>query len=228
MFGFPNIACAEFVWNKSNPIENVELGTPCWKEIDEDSQSYKLYKCTGAENFYDQNFYYCSSSYKMTLADDGMLNGLHCLAAVKGNSFYVCSEENGVNGRPCEDIYNMSWQNATYSEVDWDLTDGRYCYTYNEYTAKLSEKCWNSDECWEYAMIKGPLIEYCRCDKGYYMSSGNATDGAGACSRCPSFNGVAGQTNLWNLSSISDCCLPAGTAFSDDTGSGNFYEKCCY
>lgn len=59
-----------------------------------------------------------------------------------------------------------------------------------------------------------------RCAAGYYGTSTNGTSG---CTQCPeSGQSVAGSTD------ITSCYLPAGTTFSDSTGSGTYTADCYY
>ncbi len=60
------------------------------------------------------------------------------------------------------------------------------------------------------------------CDKVYYKW-------VNTCRPCPlSDNGVRGTTASTGATLITDCYLPAGTAFSDDTGSGIYTSRCYY
>lgn len=63
-----------------------------------------------------------------------------------------------------------------------------------------------------------------RCAAGWYGSP--STVGSG-CTKCPTSNGVAGVTAGPGTTAITSCFLPAGTAFSDTTGSG-IYSSPCY
>lgn len=63
-----------------------------------------------------------------------------------------------------------------------------------------------------------------RCDAGWYGSP--STVGSG-CTKCPTSNGIAGVTAGPGFTAITNCFLPAGTAFSDTTGSG-VYSSPCY
>jgi len=65
-----------------------------------------------------------------------------------------------------------------------------------------------------------PACEY-QCKIGYY---GTGT----SCTRCPSSGGVYGTTSGAGATKITECFLPAGTAFSDTTGSGTYTENCYY
>ncbi len=63
-----------------------------------------------------------------------------------------------------------------------------------------------------------------RCAVGYWGSTTNGTSG---CTRCPSSGGVYGTTKYGGSTKQTSCYLPAGTAFSDSTGSG-IYDTDCY
>lgn len=60
-----------------------------------------------------------------------------------------------------------------------------------------------------------------RCAAGYYGASLNGTSG---CTACP--NG--GTSVAGSNTSITSCYLPAGTKFSDTSGSGEYTENCHY
>lgn len=61
-----------------------------------------------------------------------------------------------------------------------------------------------------------------RCIKGYYQ-------GTLICTRCPvSEYGVRGTTAAAGATSQEECYIPAGTAFSDDSGSGILTSDCYY
>lgn len=70
----------------------------------------------------------------------------------------------------------------------------------------------------------------CKCEKGYYGSpmynlfTGTCT---GTCERCPSSGGVYGTTASSGATSITECFIPSGSLFSDDTGAG-IYDGDCY
>lgn len=60
-----------------------------------------------------------------------------------------------------------------------------------------------------------------QCIQGYYGSGQS-------CTRCPSSGGVYGTTAAAGATTITECYLPSGTAFSDTTGSGTYTDKCYY
>ena len=67
-----------------------------------------------------------------------------------------------------------------------------------------------------------------KCNKGFYREQ---TIGRGTqyiCSRCPSSGGVYGTTASTGATAITQCYLPSGTEFSDDTGSGTYTGNCYY
>lgn len=63
-----------------------------------------------------------------------------------------------------------------------------------------------------------------QCAPGWY---GLATLAKNNCAQCPSLGGVAGQSPAGS-GFISKCFIPAGTAFSDDSGTGVFANDCNY
>lgn len=64
-----------------------------------------------------------------------------------------------------------------------------------------------------------------RCAAGYYGSSSNGTSG---CTRCPRYdNGLYGTSEAGSKF-ITNCYIPAGTSFSDTTGTGTYTAKCSY
>ena len=68
-----------------------------------------------------------------------------------------------------------------------------------------------------------------RCAAGYYGSAtGNAygTTSPTGCTQCPSSGGVAGQSVAGDNTAITKCYIPAGTSFSDSTGSGTYTNNC--
>lgn len=68
--------------------------------------------------------------------------------------------------------------------------------------------------------IFNPSCEY-QCNKGYW---GSGT----SCAQCPSSGGVYGTTADAGATAITECYIPAGTVFSDSTGSGTYTEDCYY
>lgn len=59
------------------------------------------------------------------------------------------------------------------------------------------------------------------CAVGYYKSGS-------ACVQCPASGGVYGATSGTGATSITECCLPSGTSFSDTSGSGTYTGNCYY
>lgn len=66
-------------------------------------------------------------------------------------------------------------------------------------------------------------IEF-RCAAGWY---GSASLSRNNCTRCPSYGNVAGQSPAGS-GFISKCFIPAGSIFTDDTGTGEFTTDCNY
>lgn len=60
-------------------------------------------------------------------------------------------------------------------------------------------------------------------------SQGQYSNGVGGCASCPSDGyGNAGTTSGTGATSISECYIPAGSVFSDSTGSGVYNSDCSY
>ncbi|MBQ8293897.1 MAG: hypothetical protein IJX89_00735 [Alphaproteobacteria bacterium] len=76
----------------------------------------------------------------------------------------------------------------------------------------------------------------CKCEQGYYgtpsysfgLVIGESGSCSGTCTRCPSSDGVYGTTAAAGATSITECYIPSGTTFSDDTGSGIYTDSCHY
>ncbi len=64
-----------------------------------------------------------------------------------------------------------------------------------------------------------------RCAKGYV---GRSTNGTSGCSPCPSSGDVRGTTASAGSISTTNCYLPSGTNFSDNTGRGTYTGDCYY
>ncbi len=63
------------------------------------------------------------------------------------------------------------------------------------------------------------------CAQGYY---GSPTLLNKTCTKCPSSGGIAGTTAGTGATKITECYIPAGTAFSDSAGAGTYSENCYY
>ncbi len=80
-------------------------------------------------------------------------------------------------------------------------------------------------------MVSCRIQGSCKCEQGYYgnpaynLLSGGCT---GTCTRCPSSGGVYGTTASSGATSITECYIPSGGTFSDDTGSGIYTGNCYY
>lgn len=72
-----------------------------------------------------------------------------------------------------------------------------------------------------YAACEETNRTYVMCKPGYYLSGT-------ICIACPESS--LGETTSadQNMSGVRDCYLPAGTSFSDSTGSGTYSENCHY
>ena len=62
------------------------------------------------------------------------------------------------------------------------------------------------------------------CAAGYYGAA--TTNTPPTCTKCPSFNGVAG-TSSQNTTTAAGCCLPADKTYSDTSGNYIFSGGCC-
>lgn len=118
------------------------------------------------------------------------------------------------------DSYNGQLSMVTYT-CKKSSTSGSDCVS-TDWTSPLSgyqvrtKKEYNNGTC-----QSSPEF---RCASGWYGSP--STVGSG-CTKCPTSNGVAGVTAGPGFTAITNCFLPAGTAFSDTTGSG-IYSSPCY
>lgn len=68
-------------------------------------------------------------------------------------------------------------------------------------------------------IIIGPIGQICGI--GEYVADSN-------CEPCPSFNGVAGTTQLMGKNPITSCYIPSGNVFTDDTGTYTLTDDCHY
>jgi len=71
------------------------------------------------------------------------------------------------------------------------------------------------------------------CKAGYYGSSPKLGVGldltkCSGCTKCPSSGGIAGDSVPGDNGTITKCFIPAGTAFSDASGSGTYTDNCYY
>lgn len=117
-------------------------------------------------------------------------------------------------------VYSCYWGADTSSSLyTLACASGYYgtaSYTYNGgHTFSGCTKCPSNATC---AGGNGSAFV---CAKGYYKSGT-------ACSRCPSSGGVYGTTASTGATAITQCYLPSGTEFSDDTGSGTYTGNCYY
>ncbi len=79
-------------------------------------------------------------------------------------------------------------------------------------------------ECYAGTPTCNTSTEY-RCAVGYY---GSSTNGSSGCARCPASSGTYGTTASAGTTSVSGCYIPAGSSFSDSTGSGTYTRDCAY
>ena len=59
------------------------------------------------------------------------------------------------------------------------------------------------------------------CKRGEYLADLN-------CTPCPSFNSVSGTTQLMGPNKITDCYIPSGNVFTDNTGTYTLTDDCYY
>ena len=77
--------------------------------------------------------------------------------------------------------------------------------------------------------MSGTLV----CDTGYYGTptytyTERYGDYFAGCYRCPSSGGVYGTTAGPGATSVTECYIPSGNTFSDDSGSGEYSGDCYY
>ncbi len=61
----------------------------------------------------------------------------------------------------------------------------------------------------------------CECNYGYFGTQGN-------CSQCPEYETGKRGSVAAGARTITECYIPGGTGFSDNTGSGTYTDKCFY
>lgn len=64
-----------------------------------------------------------------------------------------------------------------------------------------------------------------RCATGYY---GTPMSDSSGCTRCPATDGIYGTTNGPGATTATQCYIPAGTQFNDNSGSGTYTANCYY
>ena len=205
---------------------DANLGKSCW--TDGDGPNYKLIKCTPGNVMTDMWYNGCSDTYDLTGSDEAFFSGngsyssqgLHCVLSVKSNAFYLCSMEAGISNSPaCEEALKTVW--GEYPQVEKDFvaesggTNRSYFTTYS---------CTGHSTSGYVVTLTGcsSQKEY-GCQPGYYHSGG--TGSSYACTKCPSPGTSYGNEETGG---ITTCYIPAGTAFSDDTGSGTYKYDCYY
>ncbi len=170
----------------------------------------------------------CSAAYLYNPNyQDDCSSGLTCVALVPGNSSSssgVCCADNAATGN-----WSTSQNWHTVNSIYQVQTEQREaCAGY--YQTRTSYRCvanyYGTPTGTNGGCTLCPANSTCAagsatftCNKGYYKN------GSG-CSSCP----VGGTTASVGATSISQCCLPSvtsGTAFSDNTGKGNYTGPCC-
>lgn len=139
-----------------------------------------------------------------------------------GDTGGACCNDENIIGR---ETYG-SWVNASTSTQKRDLSYepclGQGTYTFTQYrcaSGYYGTPTRASGDC-----KACPANSACDagsttivCSKGYY---GSGT----SCAQCPG----GGTTSTTGAASVTQCCLPSGTTFSDTTGSGVYTAQCCY
>ncbi len=147
------------------------------------------------------------------------------------NLYTAFNEGNVINESYMRDQSIVFCNNYEYSHECMEIAD--------QYSAAIWEQLQNgsdpADVC--FGNTNSGFLQLCTCgageqlsgsscipcSRGYYNGSENSS-----CTRCPRQDGVYGTTVSTGSMAVTDCYLPAGTAFSDTTGSGTYAEDCYY
>ncbi|MDE6482092.1 MAG: hypothetical protein K2L25_04720 [Alphaproteobacteria bacterium] len=99
--------------------------------------------------------------------------------------------------------------------------------TYSGYVVHRQVASFNGSDSrnYYYCSQERPATTEYGCAAGYYKSGGSGA--STVCTLCPGSGSTRG-TNAIGTTDITTCCIPAGTSFSDSTGSGTFNKECCY
>lgn len=71
-------------------------------------------------------------------------------------------------------------------------------------------------------------ITYSSCKPGYYYLGSVLSTTGGDCFECPDINGTAVTSPDKNTEFITSCYAPAGTTYTDTTGTFQFTSDCYY
>lgn len=157
----------------------------------------------------------CTGMAKCPATTDGNNSNLSdCLVGTDANGAqYFCY----AGGESACSACGISQANPMYS--DWS--------TYSGYVVSRKKTSFNNSDSRNYyycSQESATTTEY-GCAAGYYKSGGSGA--STVCTRCPASGGTYG-TNAIGTTDITTCCVPAGTSFSDTTGTGTFNKECCY
>ena len=118
---------------------------------------------------------------------------------------YYCVDAAGEN----VDICMMCQCNNDQTTSSW-TTSGSNRVSRSVYTKSYTGYVCTSSSSTEYG-----------CAANYYQSAGSGA--SMTCTACPQ----SGK-NATGTTSITSCCLPSGTSFSDANGTGTYTSQCCY
>lgn len=133
----------------------------------------------------------------------------------------ICSFCSGTATTPDGYVYQPALSTGTYQ---------------TSFTRQISLDCGESTyscNCGVYGVnnliATGTLV----CDTGYYGTptytyTERYGDYFAGCYRCPSSGGVYGTTAGPGATSVTECFIPSGNTFSDDSGSGEYSGDCYY
>ncbi len=161
---------------------------------------------------------------------DDCAAGIKCLPLTLGDkddwSGVCCSENSNIG----------SFNTSCYGCHDWQAANSAYqvriegrsvCSGYTQYYKyyRCANGYYGSPDSTSSGCAACPANATCTagsnstflCNKGYYKS------GSG-CVACPS----GATTSGTGATSVTQCCLPSGSAFSDAKGSGKYTAQCCY
>lgn len=106
---------------------------------------------------------------------------------------------------------------------------------YGQHTNTSCEYCFRTQMMSTFAPAPGVTVKQCSacpsnatcdgttnivCAKGYY--------GTSSCSECPSAGGTPGTTKAAGAKAVTECYIPKGGTFYDESGHGTFDGGDCY
>ena len=156
----------------------------------------------------------------------------YCYSDSKGNikGPYLTCETSCING--------YSLQN----DPQWE-SDMSGCGSFSDTPQKCVSNASLCGKCDSDAWSEIPSIPYARrtkrycegtkckeeseigCKKGFY---GKPTQIGSGCTQCPKSGNTSGTTAAIGARDITECYLPADTAFNDTSGNGKYTDKCHY